>query len=163
MKYYQILPRQFSSLASIEVQEIDHDDDDDVSSSPEVPVARKACASRSCAPRTEELEATLERRVVAQTARHRARLKLVRLRGCSMGAIFCCGVQVTALLGYIVLYDEVMHSRATLQSSVSVATCNCCVIGIVLHANQKCVVWRARPQCAECGTTSSVRRCTFQE
>ena len=68
--------------AEIEAQELDddYDDDDDVSFLPEAPVARKACVGRSCVPRAEVLEATLERRVVTQTARHKAQLRLARRR-----------------------------------------------------------------------------------
>eukprot|EP00904_Undaria_pinnatifida_P008802 jgi/Undpi1/5051/HiC_scaffold_19.g08403.m1 len=58
----------------------DYDDDDDVSFLPEAPVARKACVGRSCVPRAEVLEATLERRVVTQTARHKAQLRLASMR-----------------------------------------------------------------------------------
>lgn len=52
--------------------------DDDDSCSRETLAARQACPSRSCAPRAEELEILMERRVVAQIARHKAQSKLVR-------------------------------------------------------------------------------------
>lgn len=41
-------------------------------------MAKQACPSRSCAPRGEKLEAMMEKRVAAQTARHKAQSKLVR-------------------------------------------------------------------------------------
>lgn len=52
--------------------------DDEDSCSRETLAARQACPSRSCAPRVEELEILMERRVVAQIARHKAQSKLVR-------------------------------------------------------------------------------------
>lgn len=55
----------------------DNDDGDDDDSSENTAVAKQACPSRSCAPRGEKLEVMMEKRVAAQTARHKAQSKLV--------------------------------------------------------------------------------------
>lgn len=54
-------------------QEAVEDDD----SSVETQAAKQACPSRSCAPRADVLEAMMEKRVAAQTARHKAQSRLV--------------------------------------------------------------------------------------
>lgn len=55
-------------------QKVEEDDD----SSLESQGAKQACPSRACAPRADKLEAMMEKRVAAQTARQKAQSRLVR-------------------------------------------------------------------------------------
>lgn len=83
-------------LLPLQEAEDDDDNDDDDDSSEQTQVAKQACPSRSCAPRAEQLEAMMEKRVAAQTARHKAQSKLVSLylysgaRGGGGGVLLCC-------------------------------------------------------------------------
>ncbi|CAM9990190.1 unnamed protein product, partial [Pylaiella littoralis] len=68
--------RRRPKLEDIEDGENDDNDGNFSDSSENTPGAKQACPTRSCAPRAEILEAMMQKRVAAQTARHKAQSKL---------------------------------------------------------------------------------------